>query len=190
VTAVQAGARGILEEIALVARQAAIRDDGDVITAQIPGPDLEAVVHLLAAAPGARLADMFASDGLELEWLYNHAAAVAALCQTTGLSVGQSAAEIALEQLLRVNAAAFGHRYLFGGGPPGSRPRRHRQDPASAGQSRPAASRSPGSSWTTRAGSPARGCGRPQCVTGGASTTPAGHETCSPTFRSSKPASG
>jgi Ni,Fe-hydrogenase III large subunit/Ni,Fe-hydrogenase III component G len=58
---------------------------------------------------------------LELERLYNHAAALAALCQTTGLSVGQSAAEIALEQFLRVNAAAFGHRYLFGavdvGGP-------------------------------------------------------------------------
>jgi Ni,Fe-hydrogenase III large subunit len=51
---------------------------------------------------------------LELERLYNHAAATAALCQATGLSVGQSAAEIALERLLRVNAAAFGHRYMFG----------------------------------------------------------------------------
>jgi Ni,Fe-hydrogenase III large subunit len=51
---------------------------------------------------------------LELERLYNHAAAMAALCQATGLTVGQSAAEIALERLLRVNAAAFGHRYLFG----------------------------------------------------------------------------
>jgi Ni,Fe-hydrogenase III large subunit/Ni,Fe-hydrogenase III component G len=51
---------------------------------------------------------------LELERLYNHAAATAALCQSTGLSVGQSAAEIALEQLLRLNAAVFGHRYLFG----------------------------------------------------------------------------
>ncbi len=51
---------------------------------------------------------------LELERLYNHAAATAALCQATGLAVGQSAAEIALERLLRVNAAAFGHRYLFG----------------------------------------------------------------------------
>ena len=29
-------------------------------------------------------------------------------------SVGQAAAEIALERLLRVNAATFGHRYLFG----------------------------------------------------------------------------
>jgi Ni,Fe-hydrogenase III large subunit len=51
---------------------------------------------------------------LELERLYNHAAAIAALCQTTGLSVGQSGAEIALERLLRVNLATFGHRYLFG----------------------------------------------------------------------------
>jgi Ni,Fe-hydrogenase III large subunit len=51
---------------------------------------------------------------LELERLYNHAAAIAALCQACGLSVGRAAAEIALEQLLRLNAAAFGHRYLFG----------------------------------------------------------------------------
>lgn len=51
---------------------------------------------------------------LELERLYNHAAAIAALCQTTGLAVGQAAVEIALERLLRLNAAAFGHRYLFG----------------------------------------------------------------------------
>jgi Ni,Fe-hydrogenase III large subunit/Ni,Fe-hydrogenase III component G len=56
---------------------------------------------------------------LELERLYNHAAAVAALCQATGLTVGQSAAEIALERMLRVNAAAFGHRYLFGVVSPG-----------------------------------------------------------------------
>jgi Ni,Fe-hydrogenase III large subunit len=56
---------------------------------------------------------------LELERLYNHAAATAALCQATGLTVGQSAAEIALERLLRVNASAFGHRYLFGVVTPG-----------------------------------------------------------------------
>ena len=56
---------------------------------------------------------------LELERLYNHAAAMAALCQSTGLSVGQSAAEIALERLLRLNAQAFGHRYLFGVVEPG-----------------------------------------------------------------------
>jgi Ni,Fe-hydrogenase III large subunit len=53
---------------------------------------------------------------LELERLYNHAAA---LCQATGLSVGRSAAEIALERLLRLNARAFGHRYLFGVVTPG-----------------------------------------------------------------------
>ncbi len=51
---------------------------------------------------------------LELERLYNHAAAVAALAQSTGLSVGQAQAEIALESFLRLNAATFGHRYLFG----------------------------------------------------------------------------
>jgi Ni,Fe-hydrogenase III large subunit len=56
---------------------------------------------------------------LELERLYNHAAATAALCQATGLTVGQSAAEIALERLLRVNADAFGHRYLYGAIQPG-----------------------------------------------------------------------
>ena len=56
---------------------------------------------------------------LELERLYNHAAAIAGLCQATGLTVGQSAAEIALERLLRLNAAVFGHRYLFGVVEPG-----------------------------------------------------------------------
>jgi Ni,Fe-hydrogenase III large subunit len=65
----------------------------------------------IAPPPGAARTRAVA---LELERLYNHAAATAALCQATGLTVGQSAAEIALEQLLRVNAAAFGHRYLFG----------------------------------------------------------------------------
>jgi Ni,Fe-hydrogenase III large subunit/Ni,Fe-hydrogenase III component G len=50
---------------------------------------------------------------LELERIYNHAAAVAALCQSTGLSVGQARSEIVLERLLRLNLAAFGHRYLF-----------------------------------------------------------------------------
>jgi Ni,Fe-hydrogenase III large subunit len=51
---------------------------------------------------------------LELERLYNHAAAIAAMCQACGLAVGRAAAEIALEHLLRLNAAVFGHRYLFG----------------------------------------------------------------------------
>jgi Ni,Fe-hydrogenase III large subunit/Ni,Fe-hydrogenase III component G len=67
----------------------------------------------LGTAPSAAAARTRAV-ALELERLYNHAAATAALCQATGLTVGQSAAEIALERLLRVNAAAFGHRYLFG----------------------------------------------------------------------------
>jgi Ni,Fe-hydrogenase III large subunit/NADH:ubiquinone oxidoreductase subunit C len=51
---------------------------------------------------------------LELERIYNHTASVAAVCQATGLSVGQARVEIVLERLLRLNAAAFGHRYLFG----------------------------------------------------------------------------
>lgn len=51
---------------------------------------------------------------LELERIYNHAAAIVALCQSTGLSVGQASAEMALEQLLRLAAHIFGHRYLFG----------------------------------------------------------------------------
>jgi Ni,Fe-hydrogenase III large subunit/Ni,Fe-hydrogenase III component G len=51
---------------------------------------------------------------LELERLYNHAQCVAALAQSTGLSVGQAQAEIAVELLLRLNAAGAGHRYLFG----------------------------------------------------------------------------
>jgi Ni,Fe-hydrogenase III large subunit len=50
---------------------------------------------------------------LELERLYNHAAAIAGLCQACGLAVGRAATEIALEELLRLNAAVFGHRYLF-----------------------------------------------------------------------------
>jgi len=70
----------------------------------------EAALGLDPPAPALRARAV----ALELERLYNHAAAVAALCQSTGLVIGQAAAEIALERLLRVNAAAFGHRYLFG----------------------------------------------------------------------------
>ncbi len=65
----------------------------------------------LEPAPEALLTRAIA---LELERLYNHAAAIAALCQACGLAVGRAAAEIALEQLLRLNAAVLGHRYLFG----------------------------------------------------------------------------
>jgi Ni,Fe-hydrogenase III large subunit len=50
---------------------------------------------------------------LELERIYNHTAALAALCQACGLAVGQANVEIVLERLLRLNAEAFGHRYLF-----------------------------------------------------------------------------
>ncbi len=72
-----------------------------------------AVEAALGAAPPGPAARTRAV-ALELERLYNHAAAIAALGQATGLSVGQSAAEIALERLLRLNAVTFGHRYLFG----------------------------------------------------------------------------
>ncbi|HEY1344783.1 MAG TPA: NADH-quinone oxidoreductase subunit C, partial [Streptosporangiaceae bacterium] len=72
-----------------------------------------AVEAALGASPPPA-AERTRAVALELERLYNHAAAIAALCQSTGLSVGQSAAEIALERLLRLCAAAFGHRYLFG----------------------------------------------------------------------------
>jgi Ni,Fe-hydrogenase III large subunit len=70
----------------------------------------EAALGIEPASPAMRTRAV----ALELERLYNHAAATAALCQSTGLAVGQAAGEIALERLLRVNAAAFGHRYLFG----------------------------------------------------------------------------
>ena len=71
---------------------------------------VEAALGVQPPAPAARTRAV----ALELERIYNHTAATAALCQATGLSVGQSAAEIALERLLRLNAATFGHRYLFG----------------------------------------------------------------------------
>jgi Ni,Fe-hydrogenase III large subunit/NADH:ubiquinone oxidoreductase subunit C len=76
-----------------------------------------AFADAVESALGVRVPDAVARTravALELERLYNHAAALAALCQATGLSVGQAAAEITLERLLRLNAAVFGHRYLFG----------------------------------------------------------------------------
>jgi Ni,Fe-hydrogenase III large subunit/Ni,Fe-hydrogenase III component G len=76
-----------------------------------------AFCHAVEAAAGVAVDGPAAharSIALELERIYNHAAAVAAMCQTTGLSVGQANAEIVLEKLLRLNAAALGHRYLFG----------------------------------------------------------------------------
>lgn len=71
---------------------------------------VEAALDVTVPAPVERARAI----ALELERLYNHAASIAALCQTTGLSVGQAQAEIALEQFLRLNLAVFGHRYLFG----------------------------------------------------------------------------
>jgi Ni,Fe-hydrogenase III large subunit len=84
---------------------------------------LSAVGNALAFCRAAEAAAGIQVDGpaahsrsvaLELERIYNHAAAVAAMCQTTGLSVGQANAEMVLERLLRLNLATFGHRYLFG----------------------------------------------------------------------------
>jgi len=76
-----------------------------------------AFCHALEAAAGSdppAPAAHARSIALELERIYNHTAAIAAVCQATGLSVGQAGVEIVLEDLLRLNAAAFGHRYLFG----------------------------------------------------------------------------
>ncbi|HTU05315.1 MAG TPA: NADH-quinone oxidoreductase subunit C [Trebonia sp.] len=88
---------------------------------RVEGLSAVAMTWALAAAAEAATGTQPAREtnntravALELERLYNHAAAMAALCQSTGLTVGQSAAEIALERLLRLNAQAFGHRYLFG----------------------------------------------------------------------------
>jgi Ni,Fe-hydrogenase III large subunit len=79
--------------------------------------DTVAFCRAVEAATGAEVptvAQHSRTVALELERIYNHAAAIAAMCQATGLSVGQARSEIVLEQLLRCNLAAFGHRYLFG----------------------------------------------------------------------------
>jgi Ni,Fe-hydrogenase III large subunit/Ni,Fe-hydrogenase III component G len=76
-----------------------------------------AFCRALEAAAGAQPPPPAAhtrSVALELERIYNHATAIATMCQTTGLSVGQAQSETVVEELLRLNAAAFGHRYLFG----------------------------------------------------------------------------
>jgi Ni,Fe-hydrogenase III large subunit len=76
-----------------------------------------AFCRAVETASGAMVPDAAARTravALELERIYNHVAAIAALCQSTGLSVGQARTEILLERMLRLNAAAFGHRYLFG----------------------------------------------------------------------------
>jgi Ni,Fe-hydrogenase III large subunit len=96
-------------------------DEAAFLAERVEGLSAVATGWAFAAAAEAALgvtppagATLSRAVALELERLYNHAAATAALCQATGLSVGQSAAEIALERLLRVNARSFGHRYLFG----------------------------------------------------------------------------
>jgi Ni,Fe-hydrogenase III large subunit/Ni,Fe-hydrogenase III component G len=79
--------------------------------------DTLAFCRAIEAARGVAVADAAERTrviALELERVYNHTAALAATCQATGLSVGQARVEIVLERLLRLNAAAFGHRYLFG----------------------------------------------------------------------------
>lgn len=83
------------------------------LSAVANGCAFAAAVEHAQATPPSGAAVTVRAIALELERLYNHAAAVAALCQTTGLVTGQAAAEIALENLLRLNAAVFGHRYLF-----------------------------------------------------------------------------
>jgi len=89
------------------------------LSAVAVGWALAAAVESATGTTPPEAAQRTRAVALELERLYNHAAAMAALCQSTGLSVGQSAAEIALERLLRLNARALGHRYLFGVVAPG-----------------------------------------------------------------------
>ena len=71
---------------------------------------VEAALHIAVPAPAAQTRAV----ALEFERIYNHVAAIVALCQSTGLAVGQAGAEIVLERLLRLGAKHFGHRYLFG----------------------------------------------------------------------------
>ena len=84
---------------------------------------LSAVAHAWAFAAATETAlgisvspaaSRIRAAALEFERIYNHVAAIAALCQSTGLVVGQAGSEIVLEQLLRLGARFFGHRYLFG----------------------------------------------------------------------------
>ena len=55
----------------------------------------------------------------ELERLRHHAGAIAAICQSTALSVSEAHACIIEEQLLRASCVFTGHRYLFGLNTPG-----------------------------------------------------------------------
>lgn len=71
---------------------------------------VEGALGIPVSAPAARTRAV----ALEFERIYNHVAAIVALCQSTGLAVGQAGAEMVLERLLRLGAKFFGHRYLFG----------------------------------------------------------------------------
>jgi len=55
----------------------------------------------------------------ELERLRHHSGAIAAICQSTALTVSEAHAAIVEEQLLRASCAFTGHRYLFGLNTPG-----------------------------------------------------------------------
>lgn len=55
----------------------------------------------------------------ELERLRHHAGAIAAICESTALSVAASQAAIIEERLLRASCQFTGHRYLFGLNMPG-----------------------------------------------------------------------
>lgn len=50
----------------------------------------------------------------ELERVRHHAAAITALCASTGLAVAQAQGALIEENLLRLSAQVCGHRYLFG----------------------------------------------------------------------------
>src|SRR6266705_833927 len=70
-TAVQPSAPTTVTGLLGLLGDAEFRDDGNVITVEVPPSRLEAAVHHLAAS-GARLADLFAADGdrvtLRLVW--------------------------------------------------------------------------------------------------------------------------
>jgi formate hydrogenlyase subunit 5 len=61
--------------------------------------------------PRARSLRVFVA---ELERLRHHAAAVAGICESTGLAVATAQAGILEEDLLRISCVLTGHRYLFG----------------------------------------------------------------------------
>jgi Ni,Fe-hydrogenase III large subunit/Ni,Fe-hydrogenase III component G len=84
------------------------------LSALAHGWSFAAAIEAALAIPVSDGANGIRAAALELERIYNHVAAIAAICQSTGLAVGQAGAEIVLEQLLRLGAKFFGHRYLFG----------------------------------------------------------------------------